>query len=70
MNILRVKRNATQRNATQRNATQRNATQRNATQRNATQRNATQRKLLLCLSLSNSYIKIFEKSKPAYEIFS
>ena len=36
--------------------------------RNATQRNATQRKLLLCLSLSN--IKIFEKSKPAYEIFS
>ena len=55
MNILRVKRNATQRNATQ---------------RNATQRNATQRKLLLCLSLSNSYIKIFEKSKPTYEIFS
>ena len=52
MNILRVKRNATQRNATQRNATQRNAT------------------LLLCLSLSNSYIKIFEKSKPAYENFS
>jgi len=55
MNILRVKRNATQRNATQ---------------RNATQRNATQRKLLLCLSLSNFYIKIIEKSKPAYEIFS
>ena len=50
MNILRVKRYATQRTATQRNATQRNA--------------------LLCLSLSNSYIKIFEKSKPAYEIFS
>jgi len=42
MNILRVKRNATQRNAT----------------------------LLLCLSLSNFYIKIIEKSKPAYEIFS
>ena len=40
---------------------------RNATRRNATQLNAT---LLLCLSLSNSYIKIFEKSKPAYEIFS
>ncbi len=38
--------------------------------RNATQRNATQRQPLLCLSLSNSYIKIFEKSKPAYEIFS
>ena len=34
------------------------------------ERNATQRKLLLCLSLSNSYIKIFEKSKPPYEIFS
>lgn len=33
------------------------------------QRNATQRQPLLCLSLSNS-IKIFEKSKPAYEIFS
>ena len=65
MNILRV-----QRNATQRNATQRNATQRNATQRNATQRNATQRKLLLCLSLNNFHIKIIEKSKPAYGIFS
>ena len=50
MNILRIKRNATQ--------------------RNATQRNATQRKLLLCLSLSNFYIKIIEKSKPAYEILS
>ena len=35
-----------------------------------TQRNATQRNALLCLSLNNSYIKIFEKSKPAYEIFS
>ena len=33
-------------------------------------RNATQRKLLLCFSLSNLYIKIFEKSKPAYGIFS
>jgi len=30
VNILRIKRNATQRNATQRNATQRNATQHNA----------------------------------------
>ena len=30
------------------------------------QRNATP---LLCLSLSNSHIKIFEKSKPAYEFF-
>ena len=59
MNILRIKRNATQRSATQRNATQ----------RNATQRNATQRKPLLCLSLSDFYIKIIEKSKPAYEIF-
>jgi len=38
-------------------------------QRNATQRNATQRQPLLCVSLSNSYIKIFEKSKPAYEFF-
>ena len=43
---------------------------RNSTQLNATQLNATQRKLLLCLSLSNLYIKIFEKSKPAYGIFS
>lgn len=33
-------------------------------------RNATQRKLLLCLSLNNLYIKIFEKSKPTYGIFS
>ena len=37
--------------------------------KSSTQRNATQRQPLLCLSLSNS-IKIFEKSKPAYEIFS
>ncbi len=26
--------------------------------------------LLLCFSLSNLYVKIFEKSKPAYGIFS
>ena len=38
-------------------------------QRNATQRNATQRQPLLCLSLSNSYIKIFEKASLLTKFF-
>ena len=33
------------------------------------QRNATQRKPLLCLSLSNSYIKIFEKASLLTNFF-